>query len=90
MCNFVIRPIKSYATVDLHNQAGLLVNRGDYLEVTHVLDNNVVGKLNGDKQIEVGLRTFVRVFTANPDDIEKVKKQESDWFPKKKDSKESK
>lgn len=74
MCNFVIRPIKSYATIDVDNE----IKRGEYLEVEKIENGHVKGTVNGDESrlVAVPLAVFVHTFTANPDDIEKVRKEE--------------
>lgn len=86
MCNFVLRPIKSYATLDLVDRDETVIKRGDFVEVTHVerMSSGVEGKgsvagyLNGEVTdvVTVPLDIFVHCFTANPDDVEKVRKEE--------------
>lgn len=99
MCNFVIRPIKSYATVDIFSaDEEHAVKRGDYIQVAKVQGGAVVGFLNGNEELEVSLplTTFVHTFTADQRKsgaVEKVREEEVNWYPKikeKKDSKESK
>ena len=100
MCNFVIRPIKSYATVDLmgmdteDQETKVLIKRGESLDVKVVIGQEVAGELEDGKALSIPLSVFVHTFTANPDDIEKVRKEEHKTMGydpnKKKDSKESK
>ena len=80
MCNFIIRPIRSYATVDVDEE----IKRGEYLEVEGVVNGHVKGTVNGeeDRLVAVPLAVFVHTFTANPADIEKVRKEEASWYPK--------
>jgi len=97
LCNFVIRPIKSYATVNYTNvvdDVTVNVKRGEFIDVTEVDGEFVRGNLNGDENqpVTVLLSSFVHVFTANADDVKTVKDQEAKWFPKKetKEAKETK
>lgn len=92
MCNFVIRPIKSYATVDYSQTDEVLVKRGEYVDVTEVVGNFVLGTVNGDteRNVEIHLSQFVHIFKANPADIEKVRKEEASWFKSDKSEKPEK
>lgn len=93
MCNFIIRPIKSYATVDIVSlDETATVKHGDYIDVKQIQGGAVVGYLNGDDSVEVSvpLATFVHTFTANPKDIERVRKEEADKYPKEKSEKTDK
>ncbi len=81
MCNFIIRPIKSYATVDISLEAGenndiSQIERGDAVQVSHVVPEGVVVRKDDKTTHVVPLSVFVHVFTANPDDIDKVRKEE--------------
>lgn len=99
MCNFVIRPIKSYATVDYAEMKGVnggeqneVIKRGEYITVKYVTGDDVFGHLNGDesKPVTIPVSIFVHSFTANVDDVTKVKEEETSWYPKKKEAKEKK
>lgn len=79
MCNFVIRPIRSFATVDITLADGTKIKRGDSLDVTHIEDGKVNGIITFD--------TFTHSFTADPADIKKVKEEEAKWFKPAKESK---
>ncbi len=80
MCNFIIRPIKCYATVDVNEGSSGSANpikAGEAFTVKEVVDGSVVLVREGDTVVNVPLTTFVHTF--------------SDKDPsKKKDSKESK
>lgn len=108
MCNFIIRPIKSYATVDvgdvrtLHLDGDLDVSlktipRGTAVEVTNVSSTGVHGKTtvnDTEYSVLIPLSVFIHTFTANPDEVEKARKEEHKTMGydpnKKKDSKEQK
>ena len=92
MCNFVIRPIKSYATVDYFEEKSVnggeqteLVKRGEFVEVRGIHVNDVFGFLNGDKEnpVTIPLESFIHGFTADTQDIYDMMQTESSWFPKK-------
>jgi hypothetical protein len=87
MCNFVIRPIKSYATVDIDEE----IKRGEYIQVEGVVNGHVKGTVNGDEKrlIAVPLAVFIHTFTANPKDVETVRKEEAGWYPKPKEDKKT-
>ena len=88
MCNFIIRPIKSYATVDVTALDGQAIKRGDFVEVSTVDSNGVVnGKHMGNDPVSFNMNAFIHTFTANPDDVTAVQAQESKWFKTKKESK---
>lgn len=83
MCNFVIRPIKSYATVDITvnveaDEVGktTIVQRNKSVEVSSVEPGIVRFSTEDFESCFLDLSTFVHVFTANPDDIERVRKEE--------------
>lgn len=84
MCNFVIRPIKSYATVDvMSNDEKDVVKRGESVEVLHVTPTQVVFRREGGTQGAINFEAFIHSFTANPDDVKKVKDEEAKWFKSK-------
>ncbi len=78
MCNFIIRPIKSYATIDVTASDGQAIKTGEFVEVTSVeSDGTVNGKHMGNDPVSFSMSVFTHTF--------------SDKDPnKKKDSKESK
>ena len=84
MCNFVVRPIKSYATVDVI-VAKKTIKRGDVVTVKDVSDKGV-GVYEGGTAIgsviHIPIDVFTHAFTANPKDVDKVKKEEEDFFKK--------
>jgi hypothetical protein len=95
MCNFVIRPIKSYATIEVSGVRVLdldaveikeqTINAGDFILVDHVNSHNeVLGALNGDKKKSaiVPMNVFIHTFTANPEDIKAAKEAEKKLFTK--------
>lgn len=85
MCNFVVRPIKSYATADV-SVAGKTIKRGEVVTVKDVSENGV-GVYIGDTAIgsvvHIPFEVFVHAFTANDADVKKVKEEESTWFKSK-------
>ena len=104
MCNFVIRPIKSYATVNVAASKvvtdkipvafeNIVIERGTALDVKRVDSGYVYGIVDGiENEVCVNMDDYVHTFTANPDDIEKVRKEEHKamgYDPNKKDSKKS-
>jgi hypothetical protein len=59
MCNFIVRPIKSYATIDLYDESGdVIVRKGDSVEIKSIIGKNVV---SGD--FAVPLEVFVHSFS---------------------------
>lgn len=84
MCNFVIRPIKSYATVDV-TAGGKTLKRGDVVTVKDVSENGVgvyVGEASIGAVIHIPIEVFTHAFTANSKDVETVKKEEENFFKK--------
>lgn len=83
MCNFVLRPIKSYSTVDVsvaevNNETNTFwLERGSTFQVTNTSAGRVIGIVDGQyPNVSVDIETFVHSFTANPDDVEKCRKEE--------------
>ena len=101
MCNFVIRPIKSYATVNVAASKvisssmpvafeNIVIERGTALDVKRVDSGYVYGNVEGmEQEVCVNMDDYVRTFTANPKDIERVRKEEADWYPKPKEDKKT-
>lgn len=59
MCNFIVRPIKSYATIDLHDENGdVIIRKGDSVEIKSIKGDKVV---SGD--FSVPLSVFVHSFS---------------------------
>lgn len=77
MCNFIIRPIKSICTVDIrtadHKE---LIKRGDGFNVKFIEGDTVVGDVNDTAGLAVPLSVFIHAFTADPETIKKMKKEE--------------
>jgi len=89
MCNFVIRPIKSYATIDLKAYNDATKQWEDVKRGTAIVPKFVFGSVvyyDGDDGAErtINLDDYVHVFTANQEDVKKVKDEESKWFKAKK------
>jgi hypothetical protein len=83
MCNFVVRPIKSYATVDVI--VSKTIKRGDVVTVKDVSEKGVgvyIGEVSVGAVIHIPFEVFTHAFTANPKDVEKVKKEEEEFFKK--------
>ncbi len=92
MCNFIIRPIKSYATVDTRAYNETTKSWEDVKRGETVVPKLVFGGcvyFDGEDGVErtVNLGDFVNVFTADPADVKKVKDEEAKWFPKPKEEK---
>lgn len=84
MCNFVIRPIKSYATVDvMSTDEKDIIKRGESVEVLHVTPTQVVFRRKDNTQGAVNFEAFIHSFTANPEDVKKIKDEEASWFKSK-------
>lgn len=94
MCNFVIRPIKSYATIDVMASKVItsdnnvtyenhLLKRGTAFDVDRVDGGFVYGVVEGvAEKVVINTSDFTHTFTANPDSIRTVKEQESKFFKK--------
>lgn len=86
MCNFIIRPIKSYCTVDIlgfnKGKAEVIVKRGDSVLVKLVNEKDVAAEFEDGSAVSIPINTFIHSFTADPADIKKTKEEESKWFPK--------
>lgn len=85
MCNFVVRPIKSFATVEV-SAGGKTIKRGEVVTVKDVSDKGV-GVYIGDTAIgtiiHIPFEVFTHAFTASDEDVKKVKEEESKWFKSK-------
>lgn len=84
MCNFIIRPIKCYATVDINTsqvQSGSIneVKAGDALTVKEVTDRSMVVLVRDDDTIvNIPMETFIHVFSdKDPKEEKKDSKKES-------------
>lgn len=90
MCNFVIRPIKSYVTLDIvkeyQGDKTVELERGQEVQVISMLNKSVLveatNKDNEKYEVRVPLDIFVHAFTANPADVEAAKKEEQKLFKK--------
>lgn len=90
MCNFIVRPIKSYATVNVvveHDEV-VVIERGTAVTVLESGYDPIGNQLgvtvkHGENELIIPYEVFVHSFTADPADIAKVKEEESKWFPKK-------
>lgn len=77
MCNFIIRPIKCYVTVDIALEAGenndiAQLECGNEVEVSHVVPEGVV--VRKDKQtFIVPLEVFVHTFSDKKPEDKKAK-----------------
>jgi hypothetical protein len=59
MCNFIIRPIKSYATIDVYDENGnVVIRKGDSVDVKSIKGNNVI---SGSFSVPVDV--FVHTFS---------------------------
>lgn len=79
MCNFIIRPIKCYVTVDLNlSDSGSAnpINAGDPLTVKEVNDTQVVLVRDNDTVVNVPLEVFVHTF-SDKDPNKKEEKKDS-------------
>lgn len=84
MCNFIIRPIKSYATVDLFLQSAPGVTTrlyaGEYVTVKEVDQHGVVlaspsGENFEDKELVwIPMNVFVHVFSDKDPNAKEAKK----------------
>ncbi len=77
MCNFIIRPIKCYATVDIYEDADTpLINAGDSFEVTRIEGDEVVGNVNDTAGLAIPLHVFTHAFSNNdPNEKDQKAKQ---------------
>lgn len=87
MYNFIIRPIKSYATIDITALDGQVIKRGEYVELSMIdAYGTVNGKHMGRDDVSFSMSAFTHSFTANALDINKARAEEAKWFaPKKSD-----
>lgn len=80
MCNFIIRPIKCYATVDIESSDNVGANpveAGEAFTVRKVKDGGVILVRDNDTVVNIDLATFVHTF-SDKDPNEKAKKQTND------------
>lgn len=94
MCNFVIRPIKSYATIDVSASKvvadkipvafeNIILTRGTAFDVKRVDGGFVYGNVaDVDNEVVINVEDFTHTFTASQDDIKKAKEAEAKFFKK--------
>lgn len=85
MCNFVVRPIKSYATAEV-KVANKTIKRGEVVTVSGVSEEGVsvyMGDTAIGAVIHIPFEVFIHAFTASDEDVKKVKEEESKWFKSK-------
>lgn len=66
MCNFIIRPIKCYATVDIESDNSDSMNpikAGDAMTVKGVYNDQVTLVRDNDTIVRVDISTFVHTFS---------------------------
>lgn len=82
MCDFILRPIKSYATVEI-TAGGKTFKRGDVVTVKGISEDGVAVYM-GDTAIgtvvKIPINVFIHAFIAGSKDIDKVKQEEQSWF----------
>lgn len=96
MCNFIIRPIKSYVTIDTtavvsysNGNATTTILKAGTGVVPICIDSGEVVRFeaNGYDNVSVPLSVFIHAFTADSADINRVKEKEAKWFKPQKESK---
>lgn len=70
MCNFIIRPIECYATVDIvstnhESESANDIKAGEKLTVSKVVDGKVCLVREGETVVYVPMATFVHTFSKN-------------------------
>jgi hypothetical protein len=64
MCNFVIRPVKSFCTIDIYSEpTKVLIKAGDSFTVSHIEGDTVVGDVNGTAGLAVPLSVYIHSFS---------------------------
>lgn len=72
MCNFIIRPIKSYATIDYYElrdgEKQKVVGSGDAVSVKYIVGNRVYclpdqGDDDDDKLITIPMNVYTNIFS---------------------------
>jgi ribosomal protein L2 len=82
MCNFIIRPIKCYATVGIvstngESESANDIKAGEELTVSKVVDGKVCLVRQSDAVVYVPMETFVHTFSDKKPEAEKQKAKES-------------
>lgn len=83
MCNFIIRPIESYATNDVQaydSDSTLTIPRGEVVYPHLVTEDGIIVSFGGSDEIRIPINVFVHSFTASPDDIKGMKEEENDYM----------
>lgn len=79
MCNFIIRPIKCYATVDITSTKDISesandIKQGDELTVKEVHNGYVVLVRKNDTVVNVSMETYIHTFSDKDPNAKKENK----------------